>query len=223
MQGRSHIASGVLAWPAFYPVVASTLTESPITVEGIIAGTLITAAASLLPDIDHPNGTIAHTYGQVSHYTARGVARVSGGHRGGTHSLLFLAGVFAALLFAGPVAIAVITGILAGFFVRGLKLFPKGFAQQHKTLFTTIVAVAITAALLFFPPTWEWFGFAVATGVLVHLLGDTITPGGVPYFWPAGPRISFPLLSASGSVMEVYVLAPLMAIAGVAWCVWLLF
>lgn len=222
MQGTSHIASGVLAWPAVYPLVAS-ITNTPITMEGVIAGTLITAAASLLPDIDHPNGTIAHTYGPVSHYTARGVALISGGHRQGTHSLLFLAGVFAALWWAPAAAVAIVTGVLAGFLVRGLKLFPKGFAQHYKAIFTTIVAVVVTAILLAFPPSWEWFAFAVAAGVLVHLLGDTITPGGVPYLWPFGARISFPLLSASGSTGEVYVLTPIMAIVGVAWSAWLLF
>ena len=57
---------------------------------------LSTAGAALLPDLDHPGGTIANCFGPVSRAVARTVHRISGGHREATHSMLFAALAFGA-------------------------------------------------------------------------------------------------------------------------------
>jgi LexA-binding, inner membrane-associated putative hydrolase len=47
--------------------------------------------AAVLPDIDHPDGSVAYSFGFVTEGFAWLIEHVSGGHRHGTHSLAGIA------------------------------------------------------------------------------------------------------------------------------------
>lgn len=83
--GRTHMASaaagwlGIAAWSGQHPGPA-------------LACAAVAAAGALTPDLDHPNSLIAHRL--HIRWLCRGVARLSGGHRHGTHSALFVAALW---------------------------------------------------------------------------------------------------------------------------------
>ena len=52
----------------------------------------LTAGAAVLPDIDHPNSTLAHCFGFLTKSFAWLIGKVSGGHRHLTHAILGVAG-----------------------------------------------------------------------------------------------------------------------------------
>ena len=99
MMGPSHAACGAAAWVALTGTYTVHLADTslpvglglmPVGDPGVITGALICAGAALLPDMDHPGGTVARSLPPLSTWLARGVSRVCGGHRHGTHSLVGL-------------------------------------------------------------------------------------------------------------------------------------
>lgn len=114
--GYTHLATGALVGAALYHFHVDT---------SIVLGTI---AGSLLPDIDHPGSKIGRRVPIISHIM------YLFGHRGITHSLLFV-------LFLGMV----------GYF--------------------------------YWTPA-----YGLAIGSLVHVVGDMLTPSGVPLLWPHGRR-----------------------------------
>lgn len=62
------------------------------------------------------------------------------------------------------------------------------------------------------PVLWRWLWLPAALGVLAHLLGDVVTPEGVPVAWPAPWRVSVPLLGHTGGWRERMVGAGLSAL-----------
>ncbi|MDO4919852.1 metal-dependent hydrolase [Kocuria sp.] len=99
MMGPSHAACGAAAWVALTGTYTVHLADvslpvglglMPVGNPGVLTGALICAGAALLPDLDHPGGTVARSLPPLSTWLARGIARISGGHRRGTHSLVGL-------------------------------------------------------------------------------------------------------------------------------------
>jgi membrane-bound metal-dependent hydrolase YbcI (DUF457 family) len=91
MMGRAHALSGA----CIYSLAATTTHPTPAQ---YALGMTITAGAAVLPDIDHPNSGISQTFGPATRGFAWMVAKVSGGHRNGTHSNLG-AGIITMLAF----------------------------------------------------------------------------------------------------------------------------
>src|SRR2546428_7670412 len=60
----------------------------PRTVWGLLVASALRA---VLPDIDHPDGSVAYSFGFVTKGFAWLIEHVSGGHRHGTHSLAGIA------------------------------------------------------------------------------------------------------------------------------------
>ena len=77
MTSSSHLASS-----AFFYLAATALLESPINVEGLA----ITAAGSLLPDIDTPTSSIGRPFFPLSRWINQKI-----GHRTVTHSFVGMA------------------------------------------------------------------------------------------------------------------------------------
>ncbi len=237
MMGGHHAASGAAAWVALTASTPIALGLYPVSEVGIMTGALVCAGAALLPDADHHSGTIAHSLPPVSEGVARGIAAVSGGHRGGTHSLLGIA-VFTALawlagrvtfttetfgsVLIGPGIVAV---LLVSFALRALKITRTGTAWSWLASVTLATLIAIYA-----PEEWFWMPFCVGLGCVVHVIGDLLTTRGVPLLWPlrlrsprwvrryralpfddvwrSGGNVALPLLGDAGSWREWLVMTP---------------
>ncbi|GAB5076929.1 hypothetical protein ARTHROSP310_00730 [Arthrobacter sp. AD-310] len=240
MMGGHHAASGAAAWVAVASTGPYTLGWYPLDATGILIGGMATAGTALVCDWDHRSSTVAHALPPLSNAIARGIENASGGHRQGTHSILG-AGVF--VLLAGLAAqfqmetpwghLSVGAGLLCMFLIniaaKALKLFPKsGFISNW--IFALVMAGLVT---VYAPEQWTWLPMSMLIGVVVHIVGDLITTGGVPLLWPLVVRppkllrkvpllrnvwrpngaLSLPLLGRAGSKREWLVLIPVSAYA----------
>jgi membrane-bound metal-dependent hydrolase YbcI (DUF457 family) len=230
MLGFSHATSGALGWLAVAPA-ASALIGQPLTPAELAVGTIACAGAALIPDLDHPSATIAYTFGPVSKAVSKLTALLAGGHRQGTHSLLFSVGfgVFCYLVgistqwLDSNVPAMVLMFMLAAFAFRGLNIVIPRTGRTFKGLVVIGQAAALTWAMtLFMPESWWWLGLAGAFGSIIHLIGDSLTPEGVPWLYPSRWRFSIPIIAHTGNVLERAVIGPLM-VAATFWLAWVNF
>ena len=180
------------------------------TKTAVLFGAVIAAGAALTPDLDHPNGTIAHSLPPVTKALAHGVSAVSGGHRNGTHSLLAalivpllvvlsFAGFWHGELFSHPFGygVALFTIIFGAFASKALKVSIGSLGA-----WPSAIVLGVAAGFLI-PNGASWLPWAVGIGYVVHLLGDFITKEGIPFFYPfSKKRYSLPLLGTAGSTRE---------------------
>lgn len=124
MMGLTHAGSGAAVGAA-----AAAALQLPPGQAAVFAA--LCAGGAVLPDIDHPDSSVARSLGVLTRVFARLVNLVSGGHRNGTHSG-FGIGLFAVLLGA---ASALHTG-QEGFLIGGLATG------------TVLAAVAVPVRLL---------------------------------------------------------------------------
>lgn len=95
--GRGHVTVGAAMWAgavvAAAPVIQSNPALAPVAsvpaAALILVGTAPVMGASLLPDIDHTNGTISNSMGWFTKVLTKIVSVISGGHRQATHGLWF--------------------------------------------------------------------------------------------------------------------------------------
>lgn len=223
MMGTSHATSGALGWIAIVPWVAGATAAVTFDTPAILAGTLACAGAALLPDLDHPQSTVAYSLGPFTHVIAKGVNLLAGGHRQATHSLLFA--VFMGVVTQIAVTLSNVAAILIMWFLtalalRSLGLVPPKTSHNIKGLVIAVEATAVVWAMTYFMPgQWLWLGFAVGLGCLLHLFGDCLTPEGVPFFWPHKWRGSIPIISRTGNFLEVGIITPIMGLATL-WFLW---
>ena len=246
MMGGHHAASGAAAWVAIASTGPYTLGWYPLDATGILIGGMATAGTALVCDWDHRHSTVANSLPPLSNVIALGIENASGGHRQGTHSVLGAAFFVLLATLAGQIQLqtdwgllSVGAGLLCMFMIniaaKALKLFPKaGFISNW--LFALTMAGLVT---WFAPDQWTWLPVSMLTGVVVHIVGDMITTGGVPLLWPivikpprflrklpvlndvwkANGAFSVPLLGRAGSKREWLVLIPVSAYAMVGMCV----
>lgn len=193
MMGTSHAISGAAAWGAI-TLIAPSMGWAPIDPIGVITGAAVCAGAALLPDADHPSSTVAAGLpgGRIIAGTLGGL---TGGHRKGMHSLVAVLAVMVAAialsfitwtptgwdtpLALGP-AIAAAVCIAVG--TKCVRLVKSWFLSW-------IVGIASAAAMMwFFPDEFGWLPACIGVGYLAHLVGDTLTTGGVPWLWPVMAR-----------------------------------
>lgn len=244
--GGHHAASGAAAWVAIASTGPYTLGWYPLDPAGIVIGGMATAGTALICDWDHRSSTVAHALPPLSNLIAVGIENASGGHRQGTHSVLGAAFFVLLAALAGKIQLqtdwgllSVGAGLLCMFLIniaaKALKLFPK-YGVVSNWIFALTMAGLVT---WFAPHQWSWLPVSMLTGVLVHILGDMITTGGVPLLWPivvkppkvlrklplvkdvwkANGAFSIPLLGRAGSRREWLVLIPVGAYAMVGMCV----
>ncbi|MEU4313021.1 metal-dependent hydrolase [Nocardia sp. NPDC024068] len=224
MLGHSHATSGALAFVTAATVVPVEVMEAvrgPVDISALelVLGALITAGAALVPDIDHPGGTIGQSLGPFSNVVAKGVAAVSGGHRKGTHGLLFvlLAGwaTWAGVTYLGRYFTLAIIFIMLAFGIRALHLTPKG--DSIRAWGTCVLLAGAGTVLMdrWLPDAPYWLPFALGLGALIHIAGDCLTDRGCPLLWPLKPRLALPIISRTGNKVETWVLTPLMGLVTV--------
>lgn len=227
MMGHTHALSGAVGWMAVVPLVQGTEILGVSLDFGpgeLIAGALVCAGAALLPDLDHRNATITQTYGVVTRTLSRMLNWVFGGHRNGTHSLLFaaLAGLGAgALALFNELAVQIFVFLIVGIALRGLGLgVPKN--QTASGVINALATAGIVLALYASGVDYAWMGLAVAFGCVLHFLGDILTHMGCPLFWPfithrVGSNFGF---STNGTV-EKYLVTPVLSIALILYSIYL--
>jgi len=215
MLGRDHALSGAAAWLAAAPLV-ERFAHDPLGPVGLAVGAVVTAGAAVLPDLDEPRSNPARALGVASQAVSVGVGAVAGGHRRATHSVLavVLAGAGAEwALVEGRVGTAVLVGVLV---LLGVHLLGPRTVRRH-----TLLGAAIGAAAGWL--AWrnhfggEWLIWAVTGGVVVHILGDALTHGGVPILWPAKPRVGLHLFRTGGALESVVGVALGVLVVWLAW------
>ena len=223
MMARSHALLGAAGWLAAAPIVADRI-HQPIGLPALAASTVVCAGAALLPDLDHHDGLIANALGPVTRVLTRGVARASGGHRHATHSLLF--GLLMAVLtwalvrYGGRPAMLATALLCAAFALRAIGLTELGSSERLRWPQVALVAGALTwTEARYIPGTWHWLPVAVAAGCWLHVLGDLLTPEGVPLLWPWRERLALPVIDHTNSWSETFIVGPALGVAifSLAW------
>lgn len=213
MMGYNHAVSGalvgVLTWPAI-PAGGAPAASTWV---------LAVAGASLLPDLDTPSSTAARTWGAVTGAIAALIGKVAGGHRRGTHDLVIApAVVFGAALFSAavPASYFLVLALSIGLAVQVLGL--AGFGKVG-TGANILVSFGVSWWLTFHTPTFLdslLLAAALALGVVVHILGDLVTKGGVPIpiMWMTGNRrrLSLNLFTVNDPI-ERWFVAPALSLA----------
>lgn len=210
MLGRTHALSGALSWAAV--CTAAPLTGVRPGWPAALLGLVSTAGAALLPDLDHPQATIAHSFGPLSRGLAEVVCKLSGGHRHATHSLAFAAAVPLALwpaVLAWGVWVALpLLAVLTVFAARALHV-NRGLIP--------VLALTITGAAWFgLGRDVGWLPLSVASGILAHLAGDCLTAEGCPLLWPRRRHFMLALVARTGNRVERWLFAPVFAAGTVA-------
>lgn len=198
MMGPTHAAGGLAAGLAL-ATWADTDLPTAVALGGICAG------AALLPDMDHPSGTLARMYGPVTKLastlvnrlssavvTATGGGRRIGGHRTATHFPLLA--VPAAIATGTAAAAAADAGDDRGLWAVLFLMMSLALAglMTEKTralgfLGTAAAAAGLSWATVHSAPmslTSALLTAAMGIGVAVHLLGDALTKQGIPWFGP---------------------------------------
>lgn len=238
--GGHHAASGAAAWVAVASTGPYTLGWYPLDATGILIGGMTTAGTALVCDWDHRSSTIAHSLPPLSNAIAVGIENVSGGHRQGTHSILggagfvLLAAMAAQFQLETPWGLlSVGAGLLCMFMInlaaKALNVFPKS-GWISNWFFALVMAGLVT---WFAPHQWTWLPVSMLVGVVVHIVGDLMTTGGVPLLWPLvikppkfvrrvplirgiwrpNGALSIPILGRAGSRREWLMLIPVSAYA----------
>lgn len=216
MLGHSHATSGALVWAAAAAVVPAHVMGIHLGISDLLLGTFVCAGAALLPDIDHPDGTIAHFLGPISHALCRFISWISGGHRHATHSFFFVAlvtfGTWEGVHHLGKPFTLAMTYVMLSLAVRALHLCPPGKGIHSWGVVVLLAAAGTAAAYRWMPSVPDWMPIAVGLGSFMHLFGDCLTKEGCPLLWPVPARMGVPLIRHTGNKLETAFLSPAMTV-----------
>lgn len=192
---------------------------------GLAILTVIGAAFAIVPDFDHPGSTVSRRFGYLSRAASYLFGKLTGGHRKASHSLLFAVvcgfiglsvellpfeidtpwgvvlnstQVFSALIFSLSVA-----------FITRLVLRGVASRRWDAPILLASIAFGVTGGLLGAMPKFG-LGYAMFLGVVLHIVGDGLTPSGVPWFWPHKKNYSLNLNGKTGQERELWVTQPLL-------------
>ena len=224
MLGHSHATSGGLVWAAAASALPMSVLAYPamhgstahVQPRDLIFGTFITAGAALLPDIDHPNGTIAHAIGPVTHNLCKIIEKISGGHRHATHSFACVAlatyCTWAGEKYIGRYFTLGVVFFMLALAARSLNLCPPGEGLHAYGPCVLLAGGGTVLMDRWIASAPSWLPFAIGLGALTHLAGDCLTDHGCRLFWPFTLRTGIPLIKRTGNKMETWFLAPAMAL-----------
>jgi len=227
MLGRDHALSGAFAFAALGPTLH-------VTGSHLAAGVLLTAGAGVLPDIDHPDSTIARCFGFLTQAFAWVVARVSGGHRHGTHSLVGITVFTAGALWAGAYQLSgartgghaafswhmVPAGLyLALLYSAALRALHVGGHHGDLLGIGGAILTCYTGFDLFRIDLGHWhvpmLALATGLGCAAHIAGDELTHGGCPIFWPVSEHefhlVPRPFQFTTAKIGENWLVFPLLS------------
>lgn len=197
--GKSHLLLGGAGFLVVGAPVLEMVGETLGAAE-LAAGTVVCAGASMFPDLDHPSATCARSLGPVTTVLSKATNTLFGGHRQGTHSLLFAGGT----ILTTNAALAATDGpwlaLALAFFFASLCM---RVLTEARGAVCMALAAFIAATLITVAPSESWLGMAIGLGCLLHMLGDFLTPEGVPPFWPVSKmRVRIPVVGRTGDWRE---------------------
>lgn len=211
MMGKSHLLLGSAGWLTIGVPLTELASNAQLGPAEVAAGLVVCAGAAMFPDLDHPQATVSRSLGPVTQSFSKFFSRVMGGHRNGSHSILFAAGIFFLLsLVFGRETDGVLTVVAFGICLLSSSLVLRVLTRADG-LISAILSAIIAATLLSVTagaPTDNWIIYAVAIGILLHDLGDAMTVEGVPLFYPMSrKRYKFPIVGRTDSMREKIVAA----------------
>lgn len=204
MMGPTHSVSALAAGLATTIILDTTGIYNFTPATALIFAS-ITAGAGLLPDLDHPQATLARTWGPVSKIMAQitnsisaGFANmtagpkdrhVENGHRKLTHTALF------SLIIAPAIVLALISfggfwaqmAVVYFFVTLALQGLFRDYIKSLGPILANLLSIGITYGLAQAAPETlhpTLLAFAVAVGCVAHIAGDAPTHSGVPFFAP---------------------------------------
>jgi membrane-bound metal-dependent hydrolase YbcI (DUF457 family) len=203
--GHTHALSGLVTGAA----VGLYVTHYPAGQLLLFTG--LTAGAAVLPDIDHPNSSLAHCFGFLTKAFAWLIGRISGGHRHLTHAILgvglFTLAAWLAVKFRADLGGKIGLGILLSLIIAaGLYAFG---VHGH---FADLLAIAGAVAMIISRTGLLHLEVAVLVGTSTHVVGDMLTDEGCPLLFPFSEHHSRllprPLAFTTGTKPELWVLDP---------------
>lgn len=202
--GKTHALSGVTIALGY---TALGLPYAPTAWPSIAAFAVVTAGGAMLPDLDHPQSSAARSWGPLTRLLARLVARVSGGHRHGTHTA-------ACALLVGVLAHA--AGLAGGWWLLVPLFLAASLALGTVMggLRNEVAAAGLAVSVHLGEVDARWLGVALGIGCLAHCLGDLLTPERFRFLWPLPHRMALGLFT-TGKPREA-VFAGLLAAGNVA-------
>jgi membrane-bound metal-dependent hydrolase YbcI (DUF457 family) len=168
MLGKSHLMVGACGWLVAGVPLTELLTGAEMSGAQIASGAVVTAGAAMLPDLDHPQATVSRSLGIVSQKMSFAFSKLMGGHRNGSHSLLFIVAIFLLLnqLLVGNGPAAIIPAFLIIFFLTSLVVRTLTEADG---LIGAIVSAIIACTLMSVTANnnsidYSWIVYSVAIG-----------------------------------------------------------
>jgi len=189
---RTHMLIGAVGGLGAYRIaeflapstvaVRLTVGSSAVVVPSLVVGltsALVSAYMALWPDIDERGSYVSNRAPRYMWLWA------------GMLALCFAVSVTQSILFILVICLA---GAIAGRIGVGLFLYILRIASGgHRHLTHSLVlgfALFIGSGVLYVSglPAMALPAFALAWGQMMHLVGDMVTPGGVPLFYPLSSR-----------------------------------
>jgi membrane-bound metal-dependent hydrolase YbcI (DUF457 family) len=206
--GHTHALSGLVAGTA----VGLYVTHLPGPQLMLFAG--LTAGAAVLPDIDHPDSTMAHAFGFLTRAVAWLVGTISGGHRHLTHAVLGWAGLTVAAELAVEHRHRPLGAVALGLFLA-LIIAGALYALTVRGHGADVLAIAGTVAMMVTGTGLALVATAVGVGCATHVAGDLLTEEGCPLIFPVSRYrfrlLPWPLAFTTGTWPELWVLNPALA------------
>lgn len=182
MMGPAHAATGAVLGA----VACWGLSYSPAQVA---LGALTVSAAALLPDADHPQGTIARTAGPASYLAVTAINAIAGGHRGAMHWAIGIASLTGLAWVAGishsPGIRQATWAVLVILFAAALHALPLHRGRRVRLgkdirvpwrFCCLILALPLAWAAVLYEPRVLWW--MIAAGMTLHVAEDLTTPDG---------------------------------------------
>lgn len=229
MMARQHVASGYAGYMATVSTLGGTnpmwqnaphvaWLEAAAQPLSLLLASVVAGAFAIWPDIDHPGSTVSKKLGIIGSILSPLVSMFMFGHRGMTHSWIFVAlngiGVFllsqVLVNLFGEIAARIFVGLLLALSALLItRLMLPGNAGKGNA--GALVAAVLVGLVALHPDASDvsWLPIAVAGGVFLHIVGDTITTGGTKFFLPFPVKIALPLVGNTNSWIERLVAGPL--------------
>lgn len=218
MMAMSHASTGVLLATTGCLVMQADIPT------GLVALTLLPGLA-LMNDLDHPGATASHTFGWVTKIPSFFMA-----HRRETHcfpgiTVIALVTWAATLTQGFWLSNIYITFVLSIAWISAMRALKITKWKSGANLLPIFPAVAIAwfpeelaKAHLHFP--LDWLPLAVWLGMVTHVMGDVITRGGCPLWWPFSKKrtqLAWFKTNSRGERVALFFIVVLIGLTGWGW------